>query len=127
MEVQDNEIEKRALAKVQYDKEQQLKNEMRSLVQGPALDALDKKQQKQLNDRDYDAFYLNSLKVDDEIHEEQQKIFGDVKDEMSQKMRYRIEEQKKLMAKIEVPSKIVAENKSKDAKGANTGVTENLA
>ena len=47
------------------------------------MDALDKKQQKQLNDRDYDAFYLNSLKVDDEIHEEQQKIFGDVKDEMS--------------------------------------------
>ena len=100
---------------------------MRSLVQGPALDALDKKQQKQLNDRDYDAFYLNSLKVDDEIHEEQQKIFGDVKDEMSQKMRYRIEEKKQLMAKIEVPSKIVAEDNSSDAKGANTGGTENLA
>ena len=97
---------------------------MTRLVAGPALDTLDPSQQKQLVERDYDSFYLNSLKVNDEMYEEQQKIFGDANEEISSKMKYRIEEQKRLMVKIEVPRKIVVEDKSSQAKGTTTGATD---
>ena len=42
MEARDNQDDKKALAKEQYEKEQKLKNEMSRLVEGPALNALDK-------------------------------------------------------------------------------------
>ena len=41
-----NPDDKKVLAKLQYDKEQKLKNEMTRLVAGPALDTLDPSQQK---------------------------------------------------------------------------------
>ena len=65
-----NPDDKKVLAKLQYDKEQKLKNEMTRLVEGPALDTLDPSQQKQLVERDYDSFYLNSLKVNDDMYDE---------------------------------------------------------
>ena len=40
-------------------------------------------------------------------------------------MKYRIEEKKKLMAKIEVPSKAGGEKKSGQASGSNTAQTDN--
>ena len=43
---------------------------MSRLVQGPSLDKLDPQQQKQLIERDYDSFYIDGLKVDDEMHEQ---------------------------------------------------------